>query len=62
MTREKNQAARRRLARAARERVSVTLPPELVVRLDAEAERERRSRAQIVEFAVLEYLDRRQGA
>jgi len=39
--------------------LSVSLPPELMERLDTEAQRDQRSRAQIVEFAVRGWLDRR---
>jgi hypothetical protein len=39
--------------------LSVSLPPELMERLDTEAQRDQRSRAQIVEFAIRGWLDRR---
>jgi predicted transcriptional regulator len=43
-------------------RISLTLPPAMVERLDAEAEQERRSRTQIVEFAIQDWFERRKAA
>jgi predicted DNA-binding protein len=40
---------------------SLRLPINLLDRLKAEAEERRRSQAQIVEFALEEYLDKRQA-
>ena len=42
--------------------LSVSIPPGLRTRLDAEAKRQRRSRSFVVAEAVLEYLARRQDA
>ena len=43
-----------------RQPLAVTLPPELIVELDAIAAEEERSRAKVVEFACREYVQRHQ--
>jgi metal-responsive CopG/Arc/MetJ family transcriptional regulator len=43
-----------------RQPLAVTLPPELIVELDAIAAAEERSRAKVVEFACREYVQKHQ--
>jgi metal-responsive CopG/Arc/MetJ family transcriptional regulator len=58
----RNPVRKKPVTKEVRQQVTLTLPPDLLARLDAVAEKEERSRAKLVEIVMRQWLEEHREA